>query len=418
MKKFLIPAITLFVSAILATQAYAIAIDLGDASQYSAFIKTNYKVSGTDTEGRVAIGGDLTVYGGHDIGAEITNLNMGAGPSLVVGGNIVKESSQWGGNGAFNVYKDHPSVLGDAVYSGKIIDNSVVTPDSGRGSIAGNFSQVTKANLPVDFDSAFAHLNKLSTDLMAMTANGIVEQAIGNDGKITGPLTFKPKSNVAPSDNVYIFDVTQEQINSTEGWFVEDVSDDATIIFNVTNDNAIESNQNWGGNKDTCAEGQDGCVHLSQTNLSINGKTAFSHFDGKGKQPTNKGAYKNTTMTNNILFNFGNATQVNLASDMYGSVLAPNADIKANPSVIWGQVIGKSWEGNMQINYNPFSSVGSTPPGPTPVPTPETIWLFVLAFALLYVNRKPFIRVKRKSVAEKSEADTAPKALTNNSVTA
>ncbi len=397
MNRFLISTITLVVSALFATQTSAVAIDLGQASKYNAFINKNYSVVGTDTEGRVAIGGDLTVIGGHDIGAEITNLNMGAGPSLVVGGNIVKETGEWGNNGAFSVYKDHPSTLGDAVYAGNIIDNSVITPDSGTGSISGNFTKVTQANLPVDFDSAFAHLNKLSTDLMAMTANGVVEQAIGNDGKITGPLTFKPKSTVAASDNIYVFDVTQEQINSTDGWFIEGVSDDATIVFNVTNDNTIASNANWGGNKDTCAKDQNGCVHLSQTNLSINGKTAFSHFDGKGKQPTNKGAYKNTTMTNNILFNFGDATQVNLATDMYGSVLAPNADIKANPSVIWGQVIGKSWEGNMQINYNPFTAVGSTPVEPTPVPTPATVWIFVLAFALLYVNRNTIARAKRNS---------------------
>jgi choice-of-anchor A domain-containing protein len=378
MRKFLKVVMTFAIFTLVSTSAFAVAIDLGDASKYNAFIKNDFNVKGTDTQGRVAIGGNLTVDGGHDIGAEITKFGMGDGPSLVVGGNIVKNNNEWGTAGFLNVYNDHPSVLGDIVYAGDVIDNS-----SG-GGILGNLNKVAKANLPVDFNSAFAHLNQLSTDLMATTANGSTTSAgVDWEGNITGPLTFKPTST--PSDNVYVFDVTQEQINSTTEWFVEGVSDDATVLFNVTNINAVQSKDNWAGNKDTCTEGQIGCVHFSQTNISINGKLVSEKYA--------KDAFNNDQQQK-LLFNFGNATQVNLASDMYGSVLAPNADIKANPSVIWGQVIGKSWEGNMQINYNPFPPVGTNPP--TPVPTPETLWVFGLGVALLYVNRKHFIRVKRK----------------------
>ncbi len=400
MRKLLTLGIIFVVFAFMTTKVLAVAIDLGQASKYNAFIKNNLNVSGTDTQGRVAIGGDLIVSGGHDIGAEITKFGMGAGPSLVVGGDIVKNDNQWGGSGFLNIYNDHPSGLGDIVHAGDIIDNS-----SG-GGILGNFNKVTTANLPVDFDSAFEHLNNLSTELMSATANGTTTSAgVDWEGNITGALTFTPTST--PSDNVYVFDVTQEQLNSTTDWFVEGVSDDATVLFNVTNANAVKSKDNWAGNKDTCASGQTGCVHFSQTNISMNGKLLSDNYS--------KGAF-NEGHKQKLLFNFGDATQVNLASDMYGSVLAPNADIKANPSVIWGQVIGKSWEGNMQINYNPFPPVGTTPP--TPVPTPATLWVFALGLALLYVNRKTFVRVKRKPLAEATVVSTAAKAFDSNDVTA
>ena len=84
-----------------------------------------------------------------------------------------------------------------------------------------------------------------------------------------------------------------------------------------------------------------------------------------------------------VLYNFVGATQVVLNGSTYGSVLAPSADIKALTGHIVGQVIGKSWDGNMQINYNPL------PPMGTPsIPTPATIWLFLLAAAFIYFQRK------------------------------
>jgi len=401
MNRFLTPLITLFVSAIFTTQASAVAIDLGDASQYSVFTKNDFKVTSSDTEARIAVGGDFIVAGQYDVGAEMNYMGLGGGPRLVVGGNIVKTTSA-----SFNVHGDGltpaGTYSGEIVYAGKVLNNGIEITSAVSGNVEGTLTKVSKANLPVDFDNAFAHLNKLSTDLMAATVHG---ETVKKDW----PLVFKPTTT--PSDNVYVFNVTQEQINSTTGWSVEGVSDDATIVFNISNENNIAGKNNNSGGE--CVDGQVGCIQLSGVQLSINGVAASSNFLGKGHGPGNsKGAWLNNTMTNNVLFNFGDATQVNLATDMYGSVLAPNADIKANPSVIWGQVIGKSWEGNMQVNYNPFTSVGVNPTDPTPVPTPATIWLFVLAFALLYVNRKPFIRVKRKS-----EADTASKALTHNSVT-
>lgn len=375
MKNLFLSACALLLTTFAAAPALAVQIDLGSASKYNAFIKNNFTVTGSDTQGRLAVGGDFVIGGGNDIGYKIESFGMGSGPSLIVGGNVIKN-----GSGSFNVYEAGPHQsphAGELVYAGKVINNGTEITSAINGQVEAQLIKVSTAQLPVDFDNAFAHLNKLSNDLKASTASGTSVAKWST-------LTFTPTTT--PADNVYVFNVTQEQMNASTGWNVDGVSDDATIVFNITNDNAVAGKQNWGGNKDTCAQGQIGCVQFSQTNISINGKLLSSNY--------NEDTY-NQGFEQQVLFNFAGATQVNLASDMYGTVLAPNADIKSNPSVIYGQVIGKSWEGNMQINYNPFTPIGG---GTTEVPTPTSIWLFVLAIALIYVNRKPLLAKRIKTL--------------------
>jgi len=368
MRNIFLSASVMAVIALTAMPTFAVEIDLGAASKFNAFIKNDFSIEGSDTQGRIAVGGDFSVGGGNDVGHKIGSFAMGSGPSLVVGGNVIKN-----GEGSFNVYQAGPNqsvIAGELIYTGKVINNGTAITSAIDGQVEAQLINVNAAQLPVDFDNAFAHLNKLSDNLMASTE-------VGTSEKEWSTLTFTPTTT--PQDNVYVFNITQEQINTSTGWNIDGVSDDATIVFNFTNVNAVAGKENWGGDKARCEQGQIGCIQFSQINISINGNLLSSNYE--------EHTY-NQDFKQQVLFNFAGASQVNLASDIYGSILAPNADIKANPSTIYGQVIGKSWQGNMQINYNPFSPVGS---GATAVPTPTSIWLFVLAIALLYVNRKPLL---------------------------
>lgn len=64
--------------------AEASIIDLGD---YNVFVRQNFEVSASDTQGRSAIGGDLIVNGQYNLG---TLLNEQMDNLQVVGGNIIK----------------------------------------------------------------------------------------------------------------------------------------------------------------------------------------------------------------------------------------------------------------------------------------------------------------------------------------
>jgi choice-of-anchor A domain-containing protein len=337
---------------------FADTINLGQASKYNAFVKNNYQVNSSDVQGRVAVGGDLNVtsendWAGYEIGNKIIDFNMGDGPSLVVGGDINKT-----GEGHFNIYQTAtPSptlpVMGDVVLGGTI-----------NGTIVDyNTAQENATDLPVDFTSAFSHLESLSKNLSERTATAAEVHLQDNY------LIFQASLNAKPDDNVYVFNIDQSQLKNNHGtkrtdWFVDTstMENNATVIFNVTN---------TGSN----------IVDLTQSNIFFK-RDAVTRLDPLSGYFNKESA--NTLPPVQVLYNFYGASQLNLNSDLYGSVLAPTADIKANSSQIYGQVIGKSWEGNMQINYNPFEPVGKT----TPVPEPSTFVIFALAFVLMVSRNK------------------------------
>ncbi|WP_102796438.1 choice-of-anchor A family protein [Bowmanella denitrificans] len=326
-------------------------IDFGQASDYNVFVKQNFKANSSDTQGRVAAGGDVIVEGGYDIGFKIDAFGMGSGPSLVVGGNVRKS-----GGGHLNVYEDG---VHQSPHSGKLAYAGTVS----GSNIEATLVKVDKSQLPVDFDSAFAHLKQLSAELASRTASASTEHKWSR-------LDFNPTST--PPDNVYVFNVTQEQINASTDWFVNGVAENATIIFNISNPNGI-AGKDWNG----CPAGDSGCVQLSQHKVYINGKATSDYFQEHnldGRLPSQ------------VLYNFAGASKVNIATDVFGSILAPDAAIKTGWSPVWGQVIGKSWEGNGQINYDPFEPVGSTPP-PNPISEPSLAMLFALLAGLLLWRR-------------------------------
>lgn len=328
---------------VVSTCAFADTIDLGQASQYNAFIKENYRVTSSDVEGKVAVGGNLYVNGGYDIGTHVLDHGMSSGPSLVVGGDINKT-----GSGNFNVYQSQSQIVaGDVVLGGELTGGP-----NGTGQVTQN-----STTLPVNFDSAFSHLESLSANLAARTEHN----AVTDHG---WALEFTVNPDVVPTDGVYVFNVTQDMFAST--WLIntDGMADNSTFIFNVSNTESTS-------------------VNFTQSRVFLtNNNNRFDYsnpIDGyfRGKNDYDKPPVQ-------LLYNFADANRLHLNSDLYGTVLAPNADIIANSSVIWGQVIGKSWQGNMQINYNPFDPVDG---GTTKVPEAPTVFLFVMAIVIIAMRK-------------------------------
>lgn len=351
--------ITLLVGLVLASNAFAGSINLGTAGNYNAFIKTDFTASNSDTQGRAAIGGNLNVEPGHgsgdgqyDFGFKIKDFNMGEGPALVVGGDVNKSGSDY-----LNVYHGDLVYAGDVNHAAGVID-----------VIGANLVKVDKS--PINFNDEFAYLNELSDELAKRTASGTTDTST--------ELTFI--ATTTPSDNVYVFDVSQEQMNGWQRQFrVSGVSDDATIVFNITNKNNVVS----GG----CPAGQADCITFQQSTIFINGKNEFDivkEHDLNGRSPSQ------------VIYNFPGATELNLVSGLYGTVLAPSADIKTTTGAVWGTVIGNSWQGGMQINHDPFRSTIPTTEPPSEVPEPSTIMLMLLGLAVLTIRR---IKTKPQNVS-------------------
>jgi len=367
--------LVLIATLLLSFTSSADTINLGQASKYGAFVKEDFTRSGSDMQGSLAVGRDLNITlnqwggGGFEVGNAINDFAMGDGPSLVVGRDINKA-----GGGLLNIYQTASlpdPVMGDLVLGGTIKGNASQVVYANPSADNPNTSDNSDVSAYVDFDSAFSHLENLSLQLSKRTATS---EVIVNNWS----LRFNVDPNVVPEDGVYVFNVTQEMLTSKarSTWYVDHANmvENATVVFNVTHDGTAE-------------------VTLPQQEIYLGGSgnldplSAYSH-DKLG-----------TTSPIQILYNFHGASQLNLNSNLHGSILAPTADIKTIGSEIYGQVIGKSWQGNMQINYNPFDPVG-TPT--TPVPEPSTFIIFAFAFALMISRNKLPMLISKVKVKQTS----------------
>jgi choice-of-anchor A domain-containing protein len=352
--------LVMFITALGSFVANAGSISLGQASQYNLFVKGNFESTGPDIEGTAAVGGNLMISGGYDFGYKAKPSDA----TLVVGGNIT-QTSQWNNSVKLFDGKGKVNEAGKLVYGGTI-----------TGNVSGN---KVKGN-PINFNDAFVHLNKLSAELASRTA--AVSNPVHDVSNKT--LTFRP--SVKNNDNVYVFNLTQSQMNNLNRVVVDDsvIGTDALVVFNMLADQK-------------CASGTKDCFTFNQN------KTAFQIGNAASNQvDTLTGK---SLMDQRTLFNFNGINKLDITSSVYGSILAPSAAINASGGVIWGQVIGESWKstntgglGHTQINWAPLKPPsGSTPPA---VSTPPAWSLLVLALAfLLYQNRRITLQQREPQLA-------------------
>ncbi|WP_448550012.1 collagen-binding domain-containing protein [Thalassotalea fusca] len=344
----------LLATLLLSSSALADGIDLGQASGYNAFVKNNFSVNSSDTEGKIAIGGDFIINGGYDLGTKINDFGMGDGPSLVVGGDIIKS-----GTGNLNIYRSATlpdPILGDAVVGGTVIGDPI-----DANTITNNADA-----LPVDFTSAFEHLSALSDQL----ANRTATPAINAGWK----LDFIP-SNATSDDNVFVFNVDETLFQNQYGgnrtdWHldVSAMQPNSTVVFNI-----LDSDK-------------DGQIDFTQANVFLNNSSnPLSDYFKKGL-PNDKPPVQ-------VLYNFYGANKLNITSDLYGSILAPKANIFSD-SMVYGQVIGNEWTGNGQINYNPFVPVD---PPVTAVSEPGILAMLLSALLVMVYRRRSRSNLKRKA---------------------
>lgn len=329
-----------------AGSAYAGNISLGQAAEFNTFLKTDMTIdpASADTEGRVAMGGNLTIHGGYSF----AHINAAAsGAEVIVGGNVIKT-----GGGSLSIHGGTPASQGQLVYGGTL------TGTMGAGTAS------KLSNTGIDFNAAFAHLNKLSEQLAKSTATNINRQENWSE------LVFTPAAPNA--SNIYVIDLTQQDLNQFSTFKIDNknIAKDALIVFNVKP-----------ADKSTTVEFKISQMDLGNnisTHKFINSQTQQSGID------------------KHILFNFYGVTNLNLKSSVYGSILAPTANINASTGVAWGHVIANSWKGNMQMNWAPLDvPKGSTPP----VSAPSPIALLLLVPALFWFRQRQVSRTAQLAYA-------------------
>ena len=182
----------------------------------------------------------------------------------------------------------------------------------------------------VDFDTEEAYLKTLSATLAWLDANGLTVYQYGGV-YLQGV-----------SSDVVVFSVDGGSLSSSWGIDLSGVDSGTTIIINVS--------------------GTDlGLAYMGMSSLQ-----AYS---------------------DNILFNFFEAESLSLTGvTVYGSVLAPYADVTGAGGSIYGTLVASSFASSIEMEYNMFT--GDVPG--EPVPEPATLALMGLGFIGIaaYLRRK------------------------------
>lgn len=192
-----------FVAVIIATSSPALAVSLGAAEGYNAFVFGDFE-STSDCEGRLAVGGNASLDG-YSVGEAV---DSGTIDTLVVGGNLEVSSGTVYGN---------VSVAGTAPVS----NNSF--------TVSGTINQ--NADIPIDFTTAQTYLTNLSATLETLTANGQTSSQ-GNALSLTGDGT----------SDLVVFDIDGSLLSSISTYSISGICDGATVIINVSGTDISMSN--------------------------------------------------------------------------------------------------------------------------------------------------------------------------------
>ncbi|MFC4230849.1 SdrD B-like domain-containing protein [Parasediminibacterium paludis] len=330
------------------------------AQGFNVFVKNNATLTTNETEGGVAIGGDLTVNGNYQVAINSAAFTNTANPfkvqnvpiGLLVGGKVNYV------NGMLQVNSNTYAKVGDATGSAvwytdnqtiPNIQNIQITPGAYNANprIQLNANQNTLGVNPttnpvfqsglIDFNTAFATMQATATGLAACASNASLTN---------------PNGNVTGTTIQSVLTGGQLKINLNTGSNVLNVT--GTDLNSVTNGITFNNKPD--------------ATHPLVINVNAPGSFTWNVWNQAGIGD-NEGSY--------IIYNFYNTTSLNIAgnSTIQGTVFAPNADIikTANQSNINGQVVGLSYTQsggeNHYHNFSPCitSCAPSVPPCTVPV---------------------------------------------------
>lgn len=259
---------------------------LNQAFDFNAYILENMTASHSDVEGTLAVGGDLTAqhYG---FGLEVPD-NSGKNIITVGGDATIRDA---------RIYN------GDAVAAGNIdIDASVGLYDINDTNNTHQFYQDTS------FDFGAINADLLSTSSLWGAMPDTASTTINGNGVDVWSIDFTGTSDFN------IFSIDAATLSAADKSIHFNFSTDSLNIINVTGDNVSLFNTGFYG-----ADGSK----------IIDNQPGVIRHDG--------------TYTNNVLFNFVDATSLSLSSiAVKGSILAPLADTVFYNGHIDGNFIVKS----------------------------------------------------------------------------
>ena len=293
---------------------------LGTAGDYNAFIYGDMNVWTSDSQGRIAAGGNINMSN-YGVGA----LASPAPYSLIGGGNVTfGPGSVWNGG----IFAGEDLSIRNHYVQGDVTVNGNITYPAG-GTVTGSTTQNAGAASPVDFDTEFNYLKGLSSSLSTMPVNGSDQFLWGSNLFLNG------------SDNVNFYNVSGSDLGN------------ASVLRYFNGTDPIDDNQ------------------ISIVNISgeVDSFSFMGILNGYTSNPPN---------AHNILYNFYEATSLTIQGvGVKGSILAPHADVNFNSAHIDGTLIANSLTGTGEFHKYEFDHDVPV------VPEPISSTLFIVGGATL-----------------------------------
>ncbi|WP_338668565.1 choice-of-anchor A family protein [Pseudodesulfovibrio methanolicus] len=195
MKTSIFILITLLALALAASPARAGYIDLGEAGEYNAFILGEFSSGASDTQGRLAVGGNATMSP-YSVGYALPDGYSGY--SLVVGGNL-----NYNGGDVYH---------GDVAVGGSVLSS----PDVDSGTLYAGTSVI-------NFKEQAAYLRALAVTLGGYAATG-TDVLGGNVLTLTGD----------GSSQLQVFNLDGADLLGSTELSLGGIADGSTILINVS----------------------------------------------------------------------------------------------------------------------------------------------------------------------------------------
>ncbi len=326
-KKYLCQVLLVFSFFTAESQAYR--LDFGAAGAFDAFIFGDMDAAQSDVEGRLAVGGNLTLNN-YAIGKLLDNSH-GTRDDLVVGGDLTFHNGR--------------------VYNGNARSGGVVTLDNTVGFYSTSPASPNGAYISgnsLDFNSIEQQLKQSSLRWSNLAATAV------SDMNNYGQLTLR-----GANLDVNVFSITADELARTNK-FTLDIPIQSHALINVS-----------GTSVNLSGFGFYRSVGNSIVRILDNDANSAIRHDG--------------TLTQKVLFNLFQATNLGINGiGIKGSILAPLADSVFYDGHIDGQLIVNSLRGvtgqlSGQVNHYQFIAV---------IPAPSTLILFSIGGLFLLLRAR------------------------------